>query len=200
MSTATLPAGSLKHIDEKRLEKDLTYRFGYLADFLDFGQEDIAAIHQAAAYLAPLVPGLVDAVYDKLFGYDATKRHFVPRQSGYEGEAPVDLKSLTQDHDQIKFRKAHLANYLKRLVTAAYDGKMVGYLDFVGKIHTPRAGSSELHVPLVQMDALMGFVSDALLATILGLEVNAETRIRMVRAFNKLLWLQNDLIVRHYAA
>jgi hypothetical protein len=200
MHTATLPADSLKHIDEKRLEKDLSYRFGYLTDFMDFRPEDIDAIHEAASYLAPLVPALVDAVYDKLFSYDATKRHFVPRQSGYEGEPPVDLKSLTLDHDQIKFRKSHLANYLKRLVTAAYDGKMVGYLDFVGKIHTPKAGSQDLHVPLVQMNALMGFVSDALLATILGLDVNAETRARMARAFNKLLWLQNDLIVRHYAA
>ena len=28
------------------------------------------------------------AVYDKLFGYDATKRHFVPRQYAYEGPVP----------------------------------------------------------------------------------------------------------------
>jgi hypothetical protein len=192
-------APALKHVDEKRLEQDLHYRFGYLADFMDFGREDVEAIHAAAPHLAPLVPGLVDAVYVKLFGYDATKRHFVPRQSGYEGVVPADLESLTLDHDQIRYRKAHLANYLQRLVTGAYDGKMVGYLDFVGKMHTPKAGSKELHVPLVQMDALMGFVSDALLATILGLNLDEETRVRTVRAFNKLLWLQNDLIVRHYA-
>jgi hypothetical protein len=189
-----------KHVDEVRLENDLGYRFGYLTDFMGFGPEDIEAIHAAAPYLAPQVAQLVDAVYVKLFKYNATKRHFVPRQFGYEGMAPTDLDSLTLDHDQIQFRKAHLANYLKRLVLGPYDAKMVGYLDFVGKIHTPRAGSKELHVPLVQMDALMGFVSDALLATLLGLDVDAETRARMVRAFNKLLWLQNDLIVRHYAA
>jgi hypothetical protein len=199
MATATMPA-ALKHVDENRLEQNLYYRFGYLADFMDFGREDVEAIHAAAQHLAPLVPGLVDAVFVKLFGYDATKRHFVPRQSGYEGAVPADLDSLTLDHDQIRYRKAHLATYLRRLVTGAYDGKMVGYLDFVGKMHTPQAGSKELHVPLVQMDALMGFVSDALLATILGLNLDEETRVRTLRVFNKLLWLQNDLIVRHYAA
>lgn len=50
------------------------------------------------------------------------------------------------------------------------------------------------------MNALMGFVSDALLATILRLEVGSQTKARALRAFNKLLWLQNDLITRHYAA
>src|SRR5262249_30766253 len=159
----------LKHIDERHLETDLGYRFGYVAEFMGFGRDDIAAIHGAAPYLAPLVPTLVDAVYVKLFTYDATKRHFVPRQSGYEGAVPAGLKDLTLDHEQIGFRKGHLAAYLKKLVTAPYDGNLVGYLDFVGKMHTPKAGSEQINVPLVQMNALMGFVSDALIATILGL-------------------------------
>jgi hypothetical protein len=189
----------LKQIDEPRLEKDLGYRFGYLAEFMEFGPDDIAAIHAAASVLAPLVSELVDAVYVKLFGFDATKRHFVPRQTGYEGPVPTDLDSLSLDHEQIRFRKTHLGRYLTRLVTGAYDGKMVGYLDHVGKMHTPAAGSKELNVPLVQMNALMGFVSDALIGTLLSLDMEPETKVRTVRAFNKLLWLQNDLIVRHYA-
>ena len=48
------------------------------------------------------------------------------------------------------------------------------------------------------MNALMGFVSDALTGTILGLGLDREQEVRTVRAFNKLLWLQNDLINRHY--
>jgi hypothetical protein len=194
------PAAPLKHIDECRLELDLGYRFGYLAEFMGFGPEDVAAIHASAPHLAPLVPALVDAVYVRLFACDSTKRHFVPRQFGYEGRVPGNLADLTLDHEQIQFRKAHLANYLKRLVTGAYDGKMVNYLDLVGKIHTPKAGSKEINVPLVQMNALMGFVADALLAAVLGLDLDAQAKARALRAFNKLLWLQNDLITRHYAA
>jgi len=188
----------VKQIDEQRLESDLGYRFGYLTEFVGFDDNDVKAIHQAASLLAPLVPALVDAVYDKLFGYDATKRHFVPRQFGYEGAVPADLESLTQNHEMIKFRKQHLARYLAALVTKPYDGKMVEYLDLVGKIHTPKAGSKEINVPLVQMNALMGFVSDALLKTIHGLGLSRDTESRTLQAFNKLLWLQNDLITRHY--
>jgi hypothetical protein len=190
----------MRRIDERRLEEDTVYRVAYVSEFMGLGAGDIAAIHGAAVHLAPVAPALVDAVYEKLFSYDATKRHFVPRQSGYSGPVPESVDTLTQDHEMIKFRKEHLARYLTALVTRDYDGKMISYLDMVGKIHTPKAGSPELDVPLVQMNALLGFVSDALLNVILGLGLDRETEIRTVRAFNKLLWLQNDLITRHYQA
>ena len=190
----------MKHIDETRLETDLGYRFGYLTGFIGFDEADIASIHAAAGGLAPLVPGLVDAVYDKLFGYDATKRHFVPRQSGYAGAIPVDLASLTMDHEMIQFRKQHLGRYLVALVTKPYDVKMVEYLNKVGEIHTPSTGSPDLDVPLVQMNVLMGFVSDALLQTILNLGLERSREVATLRAFNKLLWIQNDLISRHRVA
>ena len=148
----------MEKIQETRLETDLEYRFGYLAAFVGFGPADVAAIHAAAPLLAPLVPGLVDAVYVKLFTYDATKRHFVPKQHGYEGPVPASLEELTPDHPLIQFRKQHLGRYLAALVSKPYDSKMVSYLDFVGKIHTPKAGA-QLNVPLVQMNALLGFVS-----------------------------------------
>lgn len=190
----------MKHIDEDRLESDLGYRFAYLAEFMGFGQEDIDVIHGAAPLLAPVVPALVDAVYEKLHGYDATWRHFVPRQAGYEGDVPQTLDALTLDHPQIAFRKHHLGRYLERLVTAPYDAKMVTYLDTVGKMHTPAAGSGSINVPLVQMNALLGFVADAVNATILGFDIPADAKAKAIRAFSKLLWIQNDLIVRHYAA
>jgi hypothetical protein len=189
----------IQHIDEPRLEADLGYRFEYVSEFMGFGREDVAALHGAAQALAPLVPGLVDAVYNRLFARDATKRHFVPRQHGYDGPVPEGIDGLTQEHEMIRFRKGHLARYLQTLVTAPYDGKMVAYLDVVGKMHTPKAGNKELDVPLVQMNALMGFVSDALLSTVLGLGLDRDTEVRTLRAVNKLLWLQNDLITRHYA-
>lgn len=188
----------MTRIDEPRLETDLGYRFDYMSRFVGFGPDDVAVIHAAAPKLAPLVPVLVDAVYDKLIQQDATWRHFVPRQYGYEGATPMSLEALTMDHPQIAYRKQHLGRYLGALVTKPYEGKLVEYLDVVGKIHTPKAGSKELDVPLVQMNALMGFVADAFTATVLGLGLDRETEVRTVRAFGKLLWIQNDLITRHY--
>ena len=80
-----------------------------------------------------------------------------------------------------------------------FDRPMAEYLDKVGQTHTPGRGSPLINVPLVQMNALLGFVADALTATILGLGLDRDTEVRTLRAVNKVLWLQNDLINRHYA-
>ena len=189
----------MQNIDEPRLEQDLAYRFEYLASFMEFGEEDVAAIHGAASLLGPIVPALVDAVYDKLAQFDATWRHFVPKQHGHDGPQAESIETLQMSDAAIQFRKQHLGRYLEALVTRPYDEKMVGYLDRVGAMHTPLSGNHVINVPLVQMNALMGFVSDAIVATICGLGLDPEAQTRTLRAFNKLLWLQNDLINRHYS-
>lgn len=189
----------MQKIDEGRLEQDLDYRFGYLAGFLEFTESDIKAIHAAAGLVAPEVPKLVDAVYDKLSQYDATWRHFVPRQHGYEGPVAESIDTLSMTDEVIEFRKQHLARYLQALVTREYNAKFVSYLNMVGAMHTPAKGNKSLDVPLVQMNALLGFVADALIATICDFDLDAETKAKTVRAFSKLLWLQNDPVNRHYA-
>jgi len=188
----------MQRIDETRLETDLDCRFEYLTEFIGFTHDDITAIQGAAAHLIPLVDTLAHAVYEKLFSYDATKRHFVPHQHGFDGPVPEDLQSLTLDHPHIAFRERHLRNYFTILMTATYDKNLIQYLDSLGRIHTSRSGSWSIKVPLLQMNALLGFLSDALFATIVGLGLDRETETRTLRAFNKLLWIQSDLISRHY--
>lgn len=190
----------MKHIDEQLLETDLEARFGYVSGFIGLSEADIKAIHGAAGDLAPLVPGLVNAVYNKLYEQDATWRHFARPQAGYEGAVPERLEDLTPDHPIIKFRKEHLQGYLVALVSRPYDDKMVKYLDWVGKIHTPKAGSTSVNVPIVQINALMGFVADAITNTIFSLNLPRDIEIATIRAFGKLLWIQNDLFVRHYVS
>ena len=185
-------------IDEQNLETDTAYRYQFLTEFIGFGDEDVAAIHAAVGHIAPLIPTLVDQTYERLLSYNATARHFIPRQHGYDGAVPDSVESLSANDGQIQFRKEHLRRYLMQLVGHAYNDKMVQYLDMVGKIHTPKAGNQTIDVPLIQMNALMGLLSDMLVETISSLDIDSETKLRTLRAFNKLLWIQNDLITRHY--
>lgn len=189
----------MQQIDEARLETDLQYRYDYLAEFIGFGPEDVSVIQASAPHLGPRIPELVEKTYHKLLSYESTARHFVPRQDGYDGEVPADITALSATHPQIQFRKDHLNRYFMQLIGRSYDAKMVLYLDMVGKIHTPKAGSAEIDVPLVQMNVLMGLISDMLLQSIGEWPLDSTTAMRTVRAFNKLLWIQNDLINRHYA-
>jgi hypothetical protein len=188
----------MKTIDEERLESNPAYRFEYLAEFIGFDASDAAAVHASGPYLGPLIPVIVERTYDKLLTCDATARHFVPRQSGYDGPVPAGLADITASHPQIQFRKEHLARYFMQIVGGSCDAKIVPYIDMVGKIHTPRAGNPEIDVPLVQINALMGFVSDVLMDLISSLPLDAATAFKTMRAFNKLLWIQNDFINRHY--
>lgn len=188
----------MQTIDEERLEADAKYRFDYLAEFIGFTVEDASAIQAFAPHLGPKIPNLVDRTYERLLHYDATARHFVPKQHGFESEAATNLASLDPDHPQVKFRKDHLSRYFMQLIGRSYDEKMVLYLDTVGKMHTSQAGSGEIEVPLVQMNALMGLLSDLLADLVLESPLDATNKSRVLRAFQKLLWIQNDFISRHY--
>lgn len=189
----------MKSIDEARLEEDLGYRVWYLRDFMGFDEQDVEAILAVHDQVTARVDDIVDAVYLKFFEYVCTKRHFLPRQHGYHGPLPTSLEELTEEHDLIQFRKGELRRYLLLLVTGPYDGRVAAALDRVGAIHTPEFGSAELDVPLVQMNAMLGFIADRVLAMVLELDLDDEPKGRLMRAFSKLLWLQNDLVTRRYA-
>ena len=117
---------AMRQIDEARLETDLGYRFGYLAEFMGFGAGGRRgdprggpgtwrrwcrrwSTRSTTSSTATTPPGGTSC----------------PRQHGYEGDVPSELDDLTMDHAQIQFRKEHLGRYLAALVTRPYDEKMV---------------------------------------------------------------------------
>ncbi|KAI9141534.1 Protoglobin-domain-containing protein [Paraphysoderma sedebokerense] len=189
----------MERIDRTQLYSDLLYRFTYVAKFVDFGDEDKAVIKKSAAILAPLVPTVVDAVYKKLFSFDITKSHFLPKMEGFEGNVVRNMEELKQDSEQIKFRKDMLSKYLVKLVTAEYDEKMVKYLDWVAKIHVAFPGKkSRINVEYIHVNALMGYVENILISAISECSLDASMKKKAILAFNKLLWIQNDLFAQYY--
>ena len=71
----------MQHISESSLH-DLPTRVQYLRDFIGFTSDDAAALHSARDVVAPLVPTVVDVVYEKLLSFDITAKSFVPLQTG----------------------------------------------------------------------------------------------------------------------
>eukprot|EP00116_Pleurobrachia_bachei_P012141 sb/3472403/ len=151
----------MQHINEYKLYSDLVYRYKYICDFLDFGEKDIALVHASASILAPRLTDLVDAVYDKLFSFDCTKRIFYGEKEKHDSE--VDNSSSTLDNydqnkPQIGMRKGALKLYLTRLVTKPYDGNMLNVLDRMGSMHRI------IKVELIHLQILLIFVQDAIIA------------------------------------
>jgi hypothetical protein len=188
----------MKTIDEQRLDTDLAYRFEYLAEFIGFGPEDRAAIQASGPHLGPLIPQIVEKTYDKLLAYDATARHFLPKQSGFDGAKPAGLPDLAAGHPQVQFRKEHLGRYFTHILSRMCDPTMAPYLEMVGKIHTQKAGNPEIDVPLIQMNALMGYLTDVVAEMIQDSALDPGAAWKTCRAFSKLFWIQNDFIARQY--
>jgi len=175
----------MQHIDEKQLYTNDKYRFEYVAAYMGFGEKDMQAIQDVAEKMRPAVPALVDAVYKKQFEFDITKKHFLPKNEGFEGELANTLDELTLDHPQIKFRKDFLGKYLLRILKGPYDDRFLKYLDWVAKIHldTPEK-KSKINVDYIHINALMGFVESAIIDAVrtLGLERDEEGAV--LSAFN----------------
>ncbi|KAH8151410.1 uncharacterized protein LAJ45_04614 [Morchella importuna] len=129
-----------------------------------------------------------------------------PRQTGYEGEAPTAVEDLSLEHPQIKFRMSFLKGYLVKLVTMDYDQASTWeYLDKVALMHTGVAGFAHrakkpgLRVEYIHMALLLAYVIDVLLGAVIEHpDLDDKTKSAVLRAFNKVLWIQNDLFSRHY--
>jgi len=195
----------MQHIPPSSLAT-LPTRKAYLTAFLNFTSSDAATINASKDFLAPLIPTIVEAVYLKLLSFDITAASFLPRQPGFEGPSPTEISELHPDHPQIKYRKGFLAAYLKKLVTMDYSKpESWEYLDLVGVMHTGvpgfkhRAKKPGLRVEYVHCALLLGFVEDVVVGAVLGSsELDQETKGKVLSAFNKILWIQNDLFARHY--
>lgn len=59
----------------------------------------------------------------------------------------------------------------------------------------------ELRVEYIHMSALLGYVVDIVIGAVMGMnedQADAATKTKVLRALNKVIWIQNDLFARHY--
>ncbi|KAI9806287.1 MAG: hypothetical protein M1825_006402 [Sarcosagium campestre] len=194
----------------------LPTRIAYLKSFQGFTDADGALIKSTAPVVSPLVPALLDGVYSKLLTYTITAKAFAPVQSGQSGgeKCPAGaagagrVQDLSLEHGNIVYRKESLRGYLVRLVTNddwSDSSDFWDYLDKVGSLHTGKpelqraSRRPDLRVEYAHLGMLLGFVEDQIVAVVMAIDgLDLETKGSIVRAFNKLLWIQNDLFARHY--
>ncbi|KAI9821588.1 MAG: hypothetical protein M1832_003262 [Thelocarpon impressellum] len=201
------PMPRAEHVSASSLA-NLPDRVNYLKRFLQFTDADGAAIRASKPVIAPLLPAVLDSVYGKLLSYDITASPFAPHQPGYDGPGAEDGQKLSLDDPQIRFRQHFLKGYFVTLVSNddwSDWSKFWAYLDRVGTMHTGEGGGGErerrpdLRVDFVHTNALLGFVGDMIIASVFDADgLDLATKKAVIRAFNKLLWIQNDLFARHY--
>ncbi|KAF8747334.1 Protoglobin, partial [Rhizoctonia solani] len=174
----------MQHVDPHLVNTDLQARVDYLAKFIEFGPEDVEALHNATPVVKPLVGAAVDAVW----------------------QLAEKLEDINHNSEQIKFRKDFLKVWVVKVFTADYsDPKTFEYLDRVGIMHTGKAGfkhrekKDPLFVDYAHCAILLGYVQSMLTSAVMARDdLPDEVKTATLLAINKVMWIQNDLFARHY--
>lgn len=200
-----------RHVTDSTLDSDFEARMSYNLAFLKFTPEDGVEVNNAKSLLASAIPAMVDNVYKHLTSFDVTAKAFrVPQSAATESDKNVEAKTedLTLDHPNIQLRKDFLSSYLVKLVGNhdwSPQSPFWKYLDKVGIMHTGQPGFAhrakrpELRVEVQHCSLLLGCVLDMVLQEVMNADqLENETKMKTLKALNKLIWIQNDLFQRHY--
>ncbi len=182
----------------KANESDHLEKFRQLRNFLELSDSEIQAVHEISERLEPVLTRLIDDIYLQLTEQDCTLRHFARPQISYGGPVPATLEEITPDHPLMKFRKQATLRYLISLISRPLNEPFIEYLNWVGMIHHSKAGATRFTVPVVQLEALLGFIVPRLTAGIGELNLSRHREEKVMRGLQKLLWIQNEFILMHY--
>ncbi|KAJ5364086.1 uncharacterized protein N7496_009799 [Penicillium cataractarum] len=189
------PGFEPKHIDRKSIYVNLEERIKYLHDFLDFNSADIEALQGGSKYLKQLIPAVVNLVYKKLLQYDITSRAFHTRTTADETEP--DQEWLDEEAPKIQRRKMFLRWYLTKLCQDPTSMDFWRYLSKVGMMHCGQERLHPLNIEFVHINVCMGFIQDIFIEALLSHpHISLRRKIALVRAVNKILWIQNDLFAK----
>jgi hypothetical protein len=201
----------MQEVNPTTLQTTLPTRLAYLQSFLHFSPTtDGSLIHATKPILTPLIPTIVDAVYDHLLSYSTTAAPFTRTQT--PSLPATTLGEIHKDHANILHRKDFLRGYLHKLANNtdwSPESRFWAYLDGVGKAHTGVTGQKgglghrkskpPLWVEYRDIGLLLGWCEGAVLDIVLAQEtLDWETKGKVVRALGKFWWIQNDLFARHY--
>lgn len=132
--------------------------------------EDEALVQSSAEYLGPLLPGLLDALYEHLLSLPETARFF--------------------EEQDIAHRKEALVAWAGRTIEGPHDEGFWKYLSQVGRIH------ANYGIPAYQVVHLMAWVQSNIAAALLASE--RPEREREAVAWTKLLTAQLDPMLSPY--
>ena len=188
----------IQQVNDERIGNELPSKYNFLLSFIEFGPDEIRTIHEISPKLVSLLPEIVDEIYEKMLEFNVIRKHFVVRHYGFKGEVPTNIADVTPTQEQVEFRKQRLINYFTELFLGEFDATTADYMNAVGKMHTTKTGSISIHVPLVEMNIMLGFMSGLFLKKICEIDIEPDLQAKASRALNKLMWIQQSLISEHY--
>lgn len=177
----------MKHIDVAAIRERPSARFSFLAEFCQFGDDDWKALDESLPLLAPLLPDLLDRLYEHLLAHDDTRRIFL----GERGDV---------DPDYIALRKEHMTEWIMAAMTLRDPDELARYVTKVGRRHLGVVGDPERAVPPRYMVALISFIQTEISNALFQSASDDVPKLqRMLLAWNKILVIQLELFLKAIA-
>lgn len=188
----------IKIVDEAALETDVDYRFRYVRDFVGLTQADVDTIREASQEMRERLPQLADALLIKLMESEGTMQFFAPIADGRNQKSSARSQKLSLDHPRVAAIRRNLVEFLEELVSGEYDdASFARKLDAIGAIHA-NPDRADAKVPIFRINAMMGFLSDRLMAKARSLGLPHDREIALVTSLQKVIWIQMNMTTRHY--
>lgn len=160
--------------------------FRYMADFIEFGKDDIEAIKQSRPIIEKHLPDIIDGFYAHLLRYPPTRKFFLKMDGSI-------------DEPYLELRMRHQANFWLRTCDGIFDEEYARYLDYVGRAHTSRGADPRIYVAERYVIGQVGYVSHAIQRAISqDLHEYPDVEEKTAEAWNKLMMVVLEMLARAY--
>ena len=177
----------ISHIPGKRSSEEAGHFFRYMAEFVEFKEEDAQSVHESALIIEKHIPTIVSNFYANLLKHPRTRKFFLKEDSSI-------------DEEYLQLRMYHQANFWRRTAGGVFDDEYAGFVDYVGRAHTSQGADKSIFIDERYVIGMVGFVQHAVIeALILELDgFNKDLEFRAIKAWNKLCIIILEMLSRAY--
>ena len=161
---------------------DITKRFEYMAQCLDFTDKDTDAIKESKEIIAANLKTILDHIYYEKLIKDPWLSRWFRDEKGNIAKKYVDV------------RRAKQQKFLLKILECKWDEEFWNHVRWVGAIHVPTFGLEEMYIPVRLNLALWGYLHQYLFNLFAEELKNDPDKLRRITtAWTKFFWIFIDI-------
>lgn len=161
---------------------DITKRFEYMAQCLNFTDKDTEAIKESKEIIAANLKTILDHIYYEKLITDPWLSKWFRDEKGEIAKKYVDV------------RRAKQQKFLLKILECKWDEEFWNHVRWVGAIHVPTFGLEEMYIPVRLNLALWGYLHQYLFNLFAEELKNDPDKLRRITtAWTKFFWIFIDM-------
>jgi hypothetical protein len=172
-------------VDEERLDREVHYRFQFVAQFVNFGTDDIAVIHQHKDFLITQIPEMVTQVQRKLLSFDSSRKLLMGRIEGYTGELESDPYEIDMNSQVVLARHKIFSQVFTDFLLSKFDEDFMNKK--LSKVLVKKWGNRYVDITVTHNSACYVGCQLIMQELVLKSDIRIEEKHKLLIAVNKAL-------------